>query len=118
MIEFNSPYLKLLGQDNFAQNEVGITHPDTAAHVRLLNSGDIEISAGDGICIFMNASTRSITFVADSVKVLTKDDGFRWNKMQFNQEAWQYNQPTFRMTTDDVPDKSLYRGVDMFLKDQ
>lgn len=116
--QFNSPYLKILTQDNFNRNEVGITHPDTPAHIRLLNTGDVEISAGEGLCIYMSPSTRSITFMADSVKVITKDDGFRWNKFHFNQEAWQYNQPTFRHANEDISEKSLYRGVDIFTGDQ
>lgn len=115
---FPLPVNHLATQDLFGGNEVGLNHPNRNSFVRLYDNGDIGLTAAEGVTIYMSAPQRSITFMADQVKFLTKDDGFRWNRLSFNKDAYQYQQPTFFQIVDDDA-KSLYRGVEPYLsKDQ
>jgi hypothetical protein len=105
-------------QDRFSEREVGITHPDVSSHVRLKDNGDIEIISGEGLGIVFNRKDRSMTFFADSVRMLTRDDdtGLRWNKLAFNPKATTYDQPAFiRLVESDLP--NIYRGVGQFFGD-
>src|SRR5690242_4881809 len=90
-------------QNNFSDREVGVTHPDISSHIRLRDNGDIEIITGEKLAIVMNRKNASITFVADHVRFLTRDDdtGMRWNKMAFNHKATLFNEPTFVIPADD-----------------
>lgn len=112
---FQQPVRSAIAQDQFGLNEPGLVHPRRPSFVRLHDNGDIELTAGETLSILMAPSNRTITFVADQVKFLTKDDGFRWNRLSFNKDAWQFNQPTFHQL-DDSDAHSLYRGVDVFLQ--
>lgn len=110
---FQIPTEIIRQQDNFGEREVGVTHPDKPSHVRLHDNGDVEITAGEGLSIIMHAGKRSITFVADEIKFLTKSQSLRWNDLRFNPKATQFSQPTFvpQINEDGY---SLYRGVDYF----
>lgn len=110
---FERPVDILNQQDAFQSREVGITHPDRPAHVRLKDNGDIEIVAGEGLMIIMHAATRGITFVADEIKFLTKSQSLRWNDLRFNSRATQYAEPTF-VKQDNEQGYSLYRDTDYF----
>lgn len=96
-------------QNTFSASEVGVTHPVQSSHLRLRDNGDIELIAGDVGMVFSN-TRRSITFTADSVTFLTKDQqGLRWNNLAFNPKATAYSQPSFLALKDDhVVD--LYSG--------
>jgi hypothetical protein len=102
-------------QNTFAANEPGLTHPMQSSHVRLRDNGDIEIVAGDTISMVMSLSSRTITFTADAVKFLTKDQqGLRWNNLAFNPKASTFSQPTFLALTDDhIVD--LYQGASAYV---
>lgn len=115
--DFADPHGNLYAQDNFHKQEVGLTHPNRPSYVRLHDNGDVEITACEGLSVWLHAASRSITFIADSVKFITRDDGFKWNKLNLNKDAWQFNQPTFHPSSDDTVNQGLYRGVDMFMQD-
>lgn len=103
--------------DEFSDTEVGITHPFLSSHVRLKDNGDIELVAAEGLAIVMRPSNRSITFVADDIKFLTRPSGgLRWNKLRFNERANEYQEPTF-IDVSDQDEFSLYSGVESFLYD-
>lgn len=77
----------------FSSREVGITHPDNPAFIRLTDSGDIEIFAAPGVGLVINGSTRTVSIFADNIKLHTKDDGFHWNVKQFNGAATVFAEP-------------------------
>lgn len=116
--QFYDPAWDQYAQDTFQKREVGLNHPDNKSHIRLHNNGDVEITAGEGLSIWLHAGSRSITFVADSIKFITRDDGLHWNRLNFNKDAWQFNESTFYRAEDVDARKGLYRGVEMFLKDE
>lgn len=108
---FDGPQQAYNEQNRFSREEVGLTHPKTPAFIRLCNNGDIEIVAGEGCSIIMNPRAKSITFVADTFNVLTKEGGFHWNGKAFNEMATGFQEPTF-VEPEDGPD--LYRGADYY----
>lgn len=115
MGRFESPDRNIQREDRYGAREVGLTHPDVPGFVRLRDNGDIEIVAGEGVSILMNARNRSITFVAESIKFLTKtEDGLRWNKVSFNEAATNANEPTFVDSDDIDAMSSLYFGADYY----
>lgn len=117
MASFVRPYNKLIDQEKFSSTEVGLTHQFTDAFVRLTDDGDIELAAVPGLAIIMHPQNRSITFIADSVKFITKEkNGMRWNKLSFNDQSTKFTEPTFiPYESQDVQD--VYRGVHNFLED-
>jgi hypothetical protein len=78
---------------NFSTREVGLTHPDTTSFLRLTDNGDIEIFAAPGVGIVISAATRTISFFADNIRFHTKDDGLKWNSMDFNYSADDFTEP-------------------------
>lgn len=87
-------------RNSFSRREVGLTHPDTSAFVRLNDRGDVEIFAGEELGIVISPSSRSISIFADVVKIVTKEDyGLRWNNMSFNYAADMYNEPSLVSTS-------------------
>lgn len=114
---FVRPIHLVQGEDEFKDREVGITHPDTPAFVRLKDNGDIEIVAGEGLAMVFHKAKKSITLVADSIKFLTRaQGGLRWNQHFFNERAGSYNEPTL-IEADDQEARHIYRGVEYFLYD-
>jgi hypothetical protein len=113
---FRRPVHFVEGQDTFRNSEVGVTHPNTSAFVRLKDNGDVEIVAGEGCSIILHTAKKSITFVADSVKFLTRtgSGGLVWNKQAFNENADTFNEPAL-VPIRDEDGYSLYKGVDHFL---
>lgn len=87
-------------RNSFSRREVGLTHPDTSAFVRLNDRGDVEIFAGEELGIVISPSSRSISIFADVIKIVTKEDyGLRWNNMSFNYAADMYNEPSLVSTS-------------------
>lgn len=87
-------------RNSFSRREVGLTHPDTSAFVRLNDRGDIEIFAGEELGIVISPSSRAISIFADVVKIVTKEDyGLRWNNMSFNYASDMYNEPSLVSTS-------------------
>lgn len=78
---------------NFSEREVGLTHPDNTSFIRLTDAGDIEIFATPGVGLVISAATRTISFFADNIRFHTKDDGLKWNSMDFNYSADDYTEP-------------------------
>lgn len=92
---------ELSKRSSFSRREVGLTHPDTSAFVRLNDRGDIEIFADEELGIVISPNSRSISIFADVVKIVTKEDyGLRWNNMSFNYAGDVYNEPSLVMTSE------------------
>lgn len=79
----------------FSQREVGLNHPDNPGFIRLTDSGDIEIFAAPGVGMIINGSTRTISLFADNIKFHSKEDGLKWNAMEFNHSATLFSEPAF-----------------------
>jgi hypothetical protein len=114
--KFDRPISFVQGQDMYRPNEVGVTHPTMPAFIRLKDNGDVEIVACEGCSIILHPAKRSITFVADSIKFLTKGgmQGMTWNGMAFNENANTFNEPTLVPVQDDDA-YSPYKGVEQFI---
>lgn len=114
--KFDRPIKFVQGQDTYRPNEVGVTHPANPAFIRLKDNGDIEISACEGCTIIMHPAKRSITFVADSIKFLTRSgmQGLTWNGQAFNENADTFNEPMMVPLGDDDA-YSPYKGVEHFM---
>lgn len=117
-INANKPFneaLELQRRTEFSHREVGLTHPDNNAFLRITDSGSIEIFAAPGIGVIINPNTRSISFYADSIKFFSREnDGLRWNEKSFNPAADVYNEPAF-LKTSDFSNNPAYHKVAYFL---
>jgi hypothetical protein len=92
---------ELRKRNTFSRREVGLTHPDTSAFVRLNDRGEVEIFAGEELGIIISPSSRSISIFADVVKIVTKEDyGLRWNNMSFNYSGDTFNEPSLVKTNE------------------
>lgn len=117
MTTFLHPTQILAQQSKFDGRDVGLTHPDNSAFVRIASNGNIYIMAQDNLGIVINAAQQSITLVGDTVKFLTKEDeGLLWNRLAFNGKATKYSEPAFVFPKNQ--DSSLYAGVDHFVGDK
>lgn len=93
--------IELSKRSSFSRREVGLTHPDTHAFVKLNDRGEIEIFAGEELGIIISPENRSISIFADVVKIVTKEDyGLRWNNKSFNHAADVYNEPSLVKTSE------------------
>jgi len=103
--------LEFKKRKEFSTREVGVTHPDNNAFMRVTDSGEIELFAAPGVGIVINPSTRSVSIFADSIKFFSKeDDGLRWNGMSFNPSADVYNEPAFVKTSDFSNNPAYFRS--------
>jgi hypothetical protein len=94
----------------FSHREVGLTHPDNKAFIRITDMGEIEIFGAPGVGLVINPNTRSISIFADSIKMYCKDDdGLRWNDKSFNPAADVYNEPALLKTGDFLNNPAYYR---------
>ncbi|GEM_PF-1645949 len=84
---------EMVRRKTFSNREVGLNHPDSSSFIRLTDSGDIEIFAAPGVGIVINGATRSISLFAENIKFFTKEDGLKWNGMDFNHSATSYAEP-------------------------
>lgn len=101
--------------EKFDLKDVGVTHPDNDAFIKIDGSGRIYIMSQPNLGIVIDPSKQSISFVGDTVKVVTKEDeGFKWNNMSFNPRAVSYAEPTLTYSKDVV--NNIYDDVDRFLK--
>jgi hypothetical protein len=92
---------ELRRRSTFSRREVGLTHPDTSAFVKLNDMGEVEIFAGEELGIIISPTTRSISIFADVVKIVTKEDyGLRWNNMSFNYSGDEFNEPSLVKTSE------------------
>ncbi len=111
----DKPY-DLINQGNrFSKREVGLTHPDKPAHLKMLDNGDIHLMVNESLGIIMSSAQNAIILVADNVKFLTKEDeGLRWNKLAFNPKAVKFNEPAFIYPKNQTA--GIYDGVSDFLE--
>ena len=98
----------------FSQREVGLTHPDNSSFIRLTDAGDIEIFSAPGVGIVINGSTRTISLFADNIKFHTKEDGLKWNAMEFNHSATSFSEPTF-VSADEKSYNPAYLSMDYYI---
>ena len=98
----------------FSHREVGLNHPDNQSFLRLTDGGDIEIFAVPGVGIVINGSTKTISFFAENIKFYTKEDGLKWNLMDFNHSATTYTEPTF-VNSDLKSSNPAYLNLDYYI---
>lgn len=106
--------VELNRRKEFSDREVGITHPDLSSFIRLNDQGDIEIFAAPGVGIVISSRSKSISLFGDSVRLITKEDGLRWNNYNFNYAASNYIEPTLiKLNKDSI--HSAINGIHHFL---
>lgn len=104
----------LNSQNTFSNREVGVTHPDTPAFIRLTDDGDIQIMANDGLGIIINLTNNSITLMANTIRFMTTDhEGLAWNNNFFNSNATTYTQPMLNPATG-ANINNLFAGAENF----
>lgn len=114
MAEFERPDDLLLQKNVFNTSEVGITHQNTPAYIRLCDNGDVEIVATEGLGIVLHAANKSVTIIADSIKLLTKEDGLRWNDHHFNPNGSEWTEPALlKKDVDDI--HGVFDGIDNYI---
>ena len=106
---------ELSRRKNFSQREVGLTHPDNPSFVRLTDSGDIEIFSAPGVGIVINGSTKTISLFADNIKFYTKEDGLKWNSMEFNHSATLFSEPAL-VSANDKSYNPAFLNMDHYIK--
>lgn len=114
---FRRPVRSVEEREQYSDTEVGITHPHLPGYFKIADNGDIELWASEGLGMVFHPGNRSITIVADTVKFITKEQyGLRWNKMSFNYEADQFQEPSL-VPFDTSEVQNIYRDIDDFLED-
>jgi hypothetical protein len=87
-------------KNTFSNREVGVTHPDTPAFIRLTDTGDIQIMVDNALGIIINKEHNSITLMANTIRFITTDhEGLAWNSSFFNSNATVYTQPALNPAT-------------------
>lgn len=95
-----SEFSEINKRKTFSQREVGLNHPDNPGFIRLTDSGDIEIFAAPGVGLVINGTTKTVSIFAENIKLYTKEDGLKWNSMDFNHSATTFAEPAFVMSDD------------------
>lgn len=114
MAEFQRPTELFLQKNRFSSTEVGLTHQMAPAFVRLCDNGDIELIAAEGLGMVFHVANKSITIIADSVKMITKDDGLRWNDSHFNPNGTEWTEPAIlKKDIDDM--HGIFDGIDNYI---
>lgn len=101
-----------LHSEVFSAKEVGITHPYNDSHIRIDDSGKIELVAGRGVAIVLDPNHGTIALMADKIRFLSRDDGLQWNRHAFNPKAHSFDQPALMP----VSDLDMYDGLDAYSK--
>jgi hypothetical protein len=100
--------------DKFELKDVGITHPDNDAFIKIDEGGRIYIMSQPNLGIVIDPSRQSVAFVGDRIKMITKDDeGLKWNNLSFNPQAFNFAEPTFLYSKDTT--NFIYDDIDRFL---
>lgn len=86
--------VELKRRKQFSEREVGLTHPDLNSFIRLNDQGDIEIFAAPGIGLVISGRSKSVSIFGDSIRLMCKEDGLRWNKYNFNYASSAFMEPT------------------------
>lgn len=117
MSRFEQQYNQLRTEESFSGREVGLNHPDNSSFIKVADNGDITLSVGTGCSIIMSSVNKSITFVADNVKFLVRDeDGVKINDLILNSKATKYSEPTF-IERDPSEYNYLYDDVNSYVTD-
>lgn len=112
---FNRPSKYIGQQDTYSDTEVGLTNPTTPAFMKLLDNGDIEIIAQDGVGIILSAESQTITFIGHAIQFLTTDmNGLVWNRTAFNSQATTYSEAALIQLADNDLSK-MFNGVENYL---
>lgn len=107
------PYRQINDTNKFSNTEVGITHPNNSAYLKIADNGDIFLMADNNLGIIISASRNCIFLVGDTIKFLTKEDeGLRLNNLAFNTKATSFNEPAFIYPKN--RSEGLYSGVSKF----
>jgi len=107
----------LNNRNKFSRREVGLNHPDVFSFIKLADNGDIEIMAAPGIGIIISAVTRSVSILADTLKIYTtEDDGIRWNNYSFNYAASDFTEPVL-VPLQDYQKSPAYHGSEQNIND-
>lgn len=100
--------------DRFELKDVGITHPDNDAFIRIDEGGRIYIMSQPNLGIVIDPARQSIAFVGDKIKMITKEDeGLKWNNLNFNSQATNFAEPTFTYSKDTT--NFIYDDIDRFI---
>jgi len=107
----------LNNRNKFSRREVGLNHPDVFSFIKLADNGDIEIMAAPGVGIIISAVTRSVSILADTLKIYTtEDDGIRWNNYSFNYAASDFTEPVL-VPLQDYQKSPAYYGSEQNIND-
>ena len=103
-----------MNDQRYELKDVGLTHPDNNAFVKIDSIGRIYIMSEPNLGIVIDPRTHSIAFIGDSVKMMTKpDEGLKWNNLTFNPQATNYAEPTFLEKKN--TNMTIYDDVDRYL---
>lgn len=117
MSEFDKQYNQVRREESFGPREVGISHPDTSAFVKMADNGDIEITACPGLTFILHPQDKSFTIVADKVRfILGGKEVFQINDLILNTDATNYAEPTF-LKKDISEHTYLYDGTADYLEE-
>lgn len=103
-------------RNSFSNREVGITHPDTSAYIKLCDNGDIEIMAAPGVGIIISALNKSITLHADDIKIYSKPNGLNWNENYFNPNSDSFEEPALQKNSPEFYN-SAFNGIELLLEE-
>lgn len=110
---FETPASILDRYKHFGIREVGLTHPDVYAYVRLADNGDIHLMVEEGVGIIISAAQKSVILVGDQIKFLSRmEEGLKWNDLAFNSEATKYSEPALVHIKQS---RGLYEGIEDFV---
>lgn len=117
-MNFEHPAKVIHERSTFGPREVGVSHPDNPAYIKVCDGSRIEAFAGPGVGIIIDLATRSVNIYADKINLHTKQtDGLRWNRLSLNHKATRYTEPAFiQFDLNDILD--VFRGVDDFLTEE
>ena len=100
---------------SFSPREVGLTHPDNSSFIRLNDAGDVEIFSVPGVGIVISGATRTISIFADNIRLHTKEDGLKWNSMDFNYSSDSFAEPTLTKSNPDHYNPA-FANMDFFIE--
>jgi hypothetical protein len=100
--------------EEFELKDVGLTHPDNDAFIKIDASGRIYIMSQPNLGIVIDPARQSMAFFGDRIKMITNhDEGFKWNDLNFNPQATNFAEPTFLYSKDTT--NFIYDDIDRFL---
>lgn len=89
-VYFDRPLGPSARQSKFSSREVGLTHPDLEAYIKIADNGDIQIMASPDLGIILSPSKGTIFFVGNSIKFATNE--IKWNENRLNPYATKFTE--------------------------